>query len=232
MTVTEQPAVVSSLLADILKEVRQRVSRKVQALHDAAGRTVGDDVVHRPTMRLQVPPGLGILLLRRQLLRPPGLAHDPILPPALPEQTEEFFTIVRYGRVQDAVLNVMGGGPAHGEEGVPFQCEDLSPHGLTYQLTSHLAKVCGPCEHCKDGCPYTDEDTRIQLPGDVMEQAGFSRGVRLDMRIGDHEVILSEAESYDLRDVPPEVRKTLQQLGICLDELDGLLAGGGVIYEG
>lgn len=104
--------------------------------------------------------------------------------------------------------------------------------GLTYQLTSHLAKVCGPCEHCKDGCPYTDEDTRIQLPGDVMEQAGFSRGVRLDMRIGDHEVILSEAESYDLRDVPPEVRKTLQQLGICLDELDGLLAGGGVIYEG
>ena len=93
-------------------------------------------------------------------------------------------------------------------------------------------KVCGPCEHCKDGCPYTDEDTRIQLPGDVMEQAGFSRGVRLDMRIGDHEVILSEAESYDLRDVPPEVRKTLQQLGICLDELDGLLAGGDVIYEG
>nr|WP_325189219.1 hypothetical protein [uncultured Oscillibacter sp.] len=104
--------------------------------------------------------------------------------------------------------------------------------GLTYQLTNHLANVCGPCEHCKDGCPYTDEDMRIRLPDDAMEQAGFPKGARLDMRIGDHEVVLSEAESYDLRDVPPEVRKTLQQLGICLDELDGLLAGGSVIYAG
>lgn len=103
---------------------------------------------------------------------------------------------------------------------------------LSYQLTSHLEKICGSCEHCKDGCPYTDEDLRIQLPDYVMEQAGFPRGARLDMRIGDHKVIFSETESYDLRDVSPEMRKVLQQLGICLDELDGLLAGGGVIYEG
>lgn len=112
MTVTEQPLAISGLPADLLEEVRQRVSQTVQALHDAAGRTVGDDVVHRPAVGIQVPPSLGILILRGQFLRPPGLAHDSILPPALPEQTEEPFVIVRCGRVQDAVLDVMGGGPS------------------------------------------------------------------------------------------------------------------------
>ncbi len=104
--------------------------------------------------------------------------------------------------------------------------------GLAYQLSSHLAKICGPCEHCEDGCPYTKEETRIHLSDGVLEQAGIPKGARLEMLIGDHEIILSEAESYDLRDVPPEVRKTLRQLGVCLDELDGLLAGGGIVYEG
>ena len=90
--------------------------------------SVGDDVVCLPAVGVQVPPSLGILLLRGKLLRPPGLAHDPVLPSAFPEQTEEPFVIVGSGRVQDTVFDVMRGGPAHGDEGAPFQREDLSPH--------------------------------------------------------------------------------------------------------
>ncbi len=52
------------------------------------------------------------------------------------------------------------------------------------------------------------------------------------MRIGDREVILSEAESFDLRDVSPEMKELFRQTNICLGELDGLLAGGSVIYGG
>ena len=103
---------------------------------------------------------------------------------------------------------------------------------LSYQLTNHLAKVCGPCEHCKDGCPYADDERRIRLSDDVLERAGLPKTARLDMQIGDRKIILSEAESFDLRDVPPEMKELFRQTNICLDELDGLLAGGSVIYAG
>lgn len=99
-------------------------------------------------------------------------------------------------------------------------------------LLIHLAKVCGPCEHCEGGCPYEDDETRIHLPDDVLEQAGLPRKARLDMRIGDREVILSEAENFDLRDVSSEMKELFRQTNICLGELDGLLAGGSVIYGG
>lgn len=107
VTVAEQPSAISSLLANLLEEVRQRISRTAQSFRDAAGGTVGDDVVYLPAMGVQVPPGLGIFLLRGELLRPSGLAHDPILPSIFPEQAEELFVIVGSGRVQDTVLNIM-----------------------------------------------------------------------------------------------------------------------------
>lgn len=103
---------------------------------------------------------------------------------------------------------------------------------LASDLLVHLAKVCGPCENCKDGCPYADDETRIRLPDDVLDQARIPRKARLDMRIGDRKVILSEAESFDLRDVSPEMKELFRQTNICLGELDGLLAGGSVIYGG
>lgn len=95
MAVAEHPAAIAGLLANLLQEVCQFIPWTVKSLRKAAGRAVGDDVVHRPAVDIQVPPGLGILFLRRQLLRPPGLTYDPILPSALSEQTEESFAIVR-----------------------------------------------------------------------------------------------------------------------------------------
>lgn len=108
VTVAEQPAAISGLLSNLFEEVRQRVLRTAQFFRDTAGRTVGDDIVYRPAVSVQGTPGLGIILLRGKFLRSPGLAHDPILFAALPEQTEEPFVIIRRGRVQNAVVDVMG----------------------------------------------------------------------------------------------------------------------------
>lgn len=106
-------------------------------------------------------------------------------------------------------------------------------HSLHSSSSSRQTRSAGLClDACVDGCPYEDDETRIHLPDDVLEQAGLPRKARLDMRIGDREVILSEAESFDLRDVSPEMKELFRQTNICLGELDGLLAGGSVIYGG
>ena len=99
-------------------------------------------------------------------------------------------------------------------------------------LLIHLAKVCGPCEHCEGGCPCMEDEQRVRLPEDLLEQAGIPRNARLDAMVGDGEVVLAATESFDLRDVSPEMKLLFQQTNICLDELDGILAGGSVIYGG
>lgn len=103
---------------------------------------------------------------------------------------------------------------------------------LASDLLVHLAKVCGPCEHCEGGCPCMGDEQRVRLPEDLLEQAGIPRNARLDAMVGEGEVTLAPAESFDLRDVSPEMKLLFQQTNICLDELDGILAGGSVIYGG
>ncbi len=89
VTVAEQPLSINDLPADFLQEVRQRISRTAQSFRNAAGGTMGDDVVYLPAVGVQGPPSLGIFLVRGELLRPPGLAHNPILPSLLPEQAKD-----------------------------------------------------------------------------------------------------------------------------------------------
>lgn len=60
VTVTEQPAAISGLPADLLEEVRQHVLRTAQFFRDAAGQTVGNDVIHRPAVGVQVSPGAAV----------------------------------------------------------------------------------------------------------------------------------------------------------------------------
>ena len=103
---------------------------------------------------------------------------------------------------------------------------------LASDLLIHLAKVCGPCERCEGGCPCMEEEPRIRLPEDLLKQAGIPQNARLDAMVGDGEVILAETESFDLRDVSQEMKELFRQTNICLDELDGLLAGGSVVYAG
>ena len=108
MTVAEQPAAISGLLADLFEKVRQRVLRTVQLFRDTAGRAVGDDIVYLPVVSVQGTPGLGIFLLRGKFLRPQGLAHNPIMIASLPEQAEKPFVIIKRSRVQNAVADIMG----------------------------------------------------------------------------------------------------------------------------
>ena len=120
VAVSEQPELIVGLLTDLLQEVRQLISRAVHRPREAGGRAVGDDVVHRPSVGAQVPSGLGVFLCGGQLLRPPGAAPYPKVPLVLQEQVDVLAPEIWVVHVQDAVLNVVRGGSAHGEEGASF----------------------------------------------------------------------------------------------------------------
>ena len=107
-----------------------------------------------------------------------------------------------------------------------------SLNDLASGLLIHLTKVCGPCERCEGGCPCMKEAPRVRFSKDLLEQAGIPQNARLDAVPGDREIIVAEAESFDLRDVSQEMKELFRRTNICLDELDGLLAGGSVIYAG
>lgn len=104
--------------------------------------------------------------------------------------------------------------------------------GLTYQLTSHLAKVCGPCQHCESPCPCTQEEEPVQVPEDLLERAGIPKDAKLDVFAENGRITVSAAEAPDLRDVPPEMLELLRQSGVCLDALEELMMKEDVIYGG
>ena len=86
---------------------------------------MGEDVVHLPARSVQAGPGGPVLLLAGQFLLPPGKMIDPVhRTPGI--QLPAFFIEERIVRLQDAVLDVMAAGPAHGEEPFPTQAEYLS----------------------------------------------------------------------------------------------------------
>lgn len=152
------------------------------------------------------------LRVRREILNASGFQHDEALDVRSMEQT---VVVMKKEMTAMELVNTI-----------------RSLKDLASDLLIHLAKVCGPCEHCEGGCPCMDDERRVRLPGDLLEQAGIPQNARLDAMVGDGEVIFAETESFDLRDVPMEMKGLFFQTGICLDELDGLLAGGSVIYAG
>ena len=53
-------------------------------------------------------------------------------------------------------------------------------HRLATELTVHLARVCGTCNECEDGCPFDDlEDGMLELPDYLREEAGIPAGAKL-----------------------------------------------------
>lgn len=75
-----------------------------------------------------------------------------------------------------------------------------SLHQLTVDLAVHLIKVCGPCDGCGGECPFGD----------------FSY----------EEITLPD----DLRDVPEYLLKMLENIGICMGELEERLMVGDTVY--
>ena len=129
----QEPAIELAPPLDHLEEVRQPVRgvALIQLLLDAGGGAVGQDAVHSPVDPLQVPDGLLVFLLRGHLLGPPGDAlHPEYLPcPAL----EPVFLLEAGGRrIEDAVLDIVGGSAAHGEEGDSTDLEYLPAHQVEH----------------------------------------------------------------------------------------------------
>ena len=133
MVVPQKPVIELRHPLDCLEEIRQPVRGvvPVQLLLDTGGSTVGQDAVHPPVDLFQVPDRLLIFLIRRQFLGPPGNAfYSEHLPcPAL----EPIFLFKIGGRwIKNTVLDIMGGGAAHREEGQSADLEDLPPHQVDH----------------------------------------------------------------------------------------------------
>ena len=103
---------------------------------------MADDIVHRPAYFLQVGPGGLVLLLAGQFLLPPGAVVHPVHRPA-GVQPPAFLLEQRIVRLQDAVLDVVAAGPAHGEEALALDVVDLTPHQVDHRGadTLHPATV-------------------------------------------------------------------------------------------
>ena len=104
---------------------------------------MADDVVHRPAHTVQVGPGGLVLLLAGQLLLPPGAVVYPVhRAPGV--QPPAFLLEQRIVRLQDAVLNVVAAGPAHGEEGPALDVVNLPPHQVDHRGADALHSAAMP----------------------------------------------------------------------------------------
>ncbi len=107
-------------------------------------------------------------------------------------------------------------------------------HQLTVDLSVHLARACGPCDGCEDGCPFDDlEEDSIGLPDYLREDAGIPAGAKLCAYVDEEENTVTIAEAgydHDLRDVPPYLVEMLGTAGICLGELEERLIVGDTVY--
>ena len=107
-------------------------------------------------------------------------------------------------------------------------------HELSVELTTHLAKVCGPCDGCGGDCPFGDwKDGGIDLPADLRAEAGIPQDAKLCAYVDEDEgtVTIAEADfDYDLRDVPPEIMEMLTSAKVCIGELEERLILEDIVY--
>ncbi len=101
---------------------------------------------------------------------------------------------------------------------------------LASDLLVHLAKVCGPCEHCETPCPCLQAEKQVPVPEELLKQAGIPKGAKLDVFAENGRLTISAADAPDLRDVPPEMLDLLRQSGVCLDALEELMIEEAVVY--
>ena len=112
MKMAKQPVMVPDPVFDLLQKVCQPVHLSVgeDLPRYAGGGAVGQNVVHRPVMGIQVFSGLLILLIGGEFLRLPGYPFNPE-PGTASAHPPVPFLEARFLRIQDAVLNVVGGRP-------------------------------------------------------------------------------------------------------------------------
>ena len=135
MIVPEEVVPEPAPLPHLLQKVRQFVwpgPHSQQFILDTGRRAVGHDVVHIPAGLVQILSGLQVLLPAGQFLFPPGPVIDPESRPPCVEQLEllEELGIVR---LQDAVLDIVAAGPAHGEDPLSVYFKHLAAFQQEYR---------------------------------------------------------------------------------------------------
>ena len=141
----EKPGGEATPLAHCFQKVGERIWVIMQSDlgKDAAGGAVGEDAVYLPSGPFQIGFSFGVLRLAWHLLGPPGMAQHPehgVHPPHLPVAPLKVWS----GGVKDAVLDIVGGGPAHGEPGESADLEYLAPHQVEDMGTHHMDPAAVP----------------------------------------------------------------------------------------
>ena len=146
VVMSEQPVVELGPFFDFLQEAGQlvvNISTVSQYVHDAVWGAVCDHIVHLIVNAFQAVPSFLILGFIGKLLFPPGVVVDPESGAHSAKSPVLFFKIRRFG-IQNAILDVVAPGTAHGEDGVSLQVKDLPAHQMDYMRPDSLDRSTVP----------------------------------------------------------------------------------------
>lgn len=106
----------------------------------------------------------------------------------------------------------------------------------TTELIIALVDSCGICNNCGERCydpvdqvarcelcaVCMDDDQRVHIPGDTLEEAGIPLSAKLEAFPGKEGkiTVVAADNDHDISDVPLEFRQMLADIGVCLPELD------------
>ena len=106
---------------------------------------------------------------------------------------------------------------------------------LAAEFLGKLKDACGPCEGCPDGCPYEGVyGPEAELSEDIRAEMGIPEGHKLHVEVRDGVAHVTDGgQRHDITDVPPAVRRMLEDIGACAGSLDELMMlDGEVVCHG
>ena len=106
---------------------------------------------------------------------------------------------------------------------------------LAAEFLGKLKDACGPCEGCPDGCPYEGVyGPEAELSEDIRAEMGIPEGNKLHVEVRDGVAHVTDGgQRHDITDVPPAVRRMLEDIGACAGSLDELMMlDGEVVHHG
>ena len=106
---------------------------------------------------------------------------------------------------------------------------------LAAEFLGKLKDACGPCEGCPDGCPYEGVyGPEAELSEDIRAEMGIPKGHKLHVEVRDGVAHITDGgQRHDITDVPPAVRRMLEDIGACAGSLDELMMlDGEVVHHG
>ena len=106
---------------------------------------------------------------------------------------------------------------------------------LSAELLGKLKDACGPCRGCPDGCPYEGVyGPEAELSEEIRAEMGIPEGHKLHVEVREGVAHVTDGgQRHDITDVPPAVRRMLEDIGACAGSLDELMMlDGEVVHHG